>query len=306
MISDQLDGVTVFLAVAESSSFTAAANRLDVSPTAISKAIRLMEARHGVALFQRTTRRVALTEAGRTAFDRLKPAATEIADALAALGEFRQKPTGLLRITAPRNAAVDAMLVAIAPAFRAAHPDVTLEISLDDAIVDLVAAGFDAGIRLGESIEKDMVAVRLTSEITWSVVGSPSYFARAGKPKAPEELVGHEAIRYRFITSQTLHRWGFERGRRKYEVDVTGGLIVNDRRLLVELAVKGLGLAFVSNTEAATQLSAGLLEPTLQSFIPRDSGLYLYFPARSQAQLKLRAFIDTSLLSTGQSQHRTV
>lgn len=290
MIPDPLDGVTTFLAVAETSSFTAAAGRLGVTPTAVSKAIRLMEGRHGVTLFQRTTRRVALTEAGKAVFLRLRPAAAEISEAFAALGGFRERPMGTLRITAPRNASD--LLSALVPAFRKAYPDVTLEISLDDAIVDLVAAGYDAGIRLGESVEKDMVAIRLTPEITWSVVGAPSYFANTEKPKIPEDLVRHESIRYRFLSSQALHRWGFKRGKREFLVDVKGGLIVNDRSLLVDFAVKGLGLAFVSDREVLSHVAAGRLEPLLQSYIPSNSGLYLYFPERSQAQLKLRVFID--------------
>jgi DNA-binding transcriptional LysR family regulator len=157
MIIDPLDGVAVFLAVAEHRSFTGAALALGVTPTAVSKAVRALETRQGVMLFQRTTRRVALTEAGEAVFLRLRPAVSEISDAFAALGGFRDRPMGTLRITAPHGA-VEPILGALVPAFRRAYPEVTLEISLDEAIVDLVGAGFDAGIRLGEAVEKDMVA----------------------------------------------------------------------------------------------------------------------------------------------------
>jgi DNA-binding transcriptional LysR family regulator len=290
MITDPLKGVTTFLAVAETGGFTAAAARLGVTPTAVSKAIRLLEARHGVALFQRTTRRVALTEAGRAVLARLQPAAAEISQALAGLGGFRNKPMGSLRITAPRSASD--LFAVLVPAFRQAYPDVALEVSLDDATIDLVAAGYDAGIRLGEAVEKDMVAIRLTPEITWSVVGAPRYFAERGRPNTPEELVRHQAIRYRFLSSQTLHRWGFKRGRREFSVNVKGGLIVNDRGLLIDFAVKGLGLAYVSDREVQSHVAAGRLESLLRSYIPSDAGLYLYFPERSQTQLKLRIFID--------------
>ena len=290
VIDDPLDGVTTFLAVAETSSFTAAAGRLGVTPTAVSKAIRLLEARHGVTLFQRTTRRVALTEAGHAVFVRLRPAAAEVSEAFAGLSGFRDRPMGTLRITAPRS--TSDLFSALVPVFREAYPDVVLEVSLDDATVDLVAAGYDAGIRLGESVEKDMVAIRLTPEITWSVVGAPSYLAMAGRPKTPEELVRHQAIRYRFLSSQTFHRWGFKRGRREFLVDVKGGLIVNDRSLLIDFAVKGLGLAYVSDREVQSYVAAGRLEPLLRSYIPSDAGLYLYFPEHSQTQLKLRMFID--------------
>jgi DNA-binding transcriptional LysR family regulator len=290
MIADPLHGVTTFLAVAETGGVTAAAARLGVTPTAVSKAIRLLEARHGVALFQRTTRRVALTEAGREILVRLRPAAAEISQAFAGLSGFRDKPMGSLRITAPRS--TSDLFSVLVPAFRQAYPDVALEVSLDDAIIDLVSAGYDAGIRLGEAVEKDMVAIRLTPEIAWSVVGAPRYFAKTGRPTTPEELVRHQAIRYRFLSSQTLHRWGFKRGRREFSVDVKGGLIVNDRGLLIDFAVKGLGLAYVSDREVQSQVAAGRLESVLRSYIPSDAGLYLYFPARSQTQLKLRVFID--------------
>ncbi|WP_367889703.1 LysR family transcriptional regulator [Burkholderia sp. L27(2015)] len=290
MLNDSLDGVTTFLAVAETCSFTTAARRLGVTPTAVSKAIRVMESKHGVTLFQRTTRRVALTEAGEAAFLRLRPAALEISETFAALGGFREKPMGSLRITAPHSAS--GLLAALVPAFRKAYPAVTLEISLDDAIVDIVASGYDAGIRLGDSVEKDMVAVRLTPEITWSVVGAPNYLAIAGRPTTPEELVHHQSIRYRFSSSRAVHRWGFKRGKRKFLVDVPGGLIVNERRLLVELCLQGLGLAFVADREVREYVADGRLEPFLQTFIPNEGGLYLYFPERSLTQLKLRVFVD--------------
>jgi DNA-binding transcriptional LysR family regulator len=291
MIIDPLDGVAVFLAVAEHRSFTGAALALGVTPTAVSKAIRALEARQGVMLFQRTTRRVALTEAGQAVFVRLRPAVSEISDAFAALGGFRDRPMGTLRITAPHGA-VEPILGALVPAFRRAHPEVTLEISLDEAIVDLVGAGFDAGIRLGEAVEKDMVAVRLTPEIAWSVVGAPRYFEGRERPKVPEDLVRHEALHYRFPGAGALHRWSFRRGKRDFLVETKSGLVLNDRQMLVDCAVEGLGLAFVSTQESRRAVAQGLLESFLRAYIPVDSGLYLYFPERSQSQLKLRVFID--------------
>jgi DNA-binding transcriptional LysR family regulator len=291
MQTDHLDGVSTFLAVAEALSFTAAAARQGVTPTAISKAIRALEQRHGVALFQRTTRRVALTEAGNALFLRLRPAAGEIADALAGLGSYRERPMGTLRITASR-ATGELILGTLVPRFRRAHPDVTLDVSLDDALVDLVASGYDAGIRLGEAVEKDMVAVRLSPEIRWSIVGSPAYFARAGRPRMPEELVRHESLRYRFTGSRAIHRWGFRRGRRAFLVDTPGSVIVDDFRLLHALACDGLGLAYMSDHQTRDAVAQGRLERVLQSFIPVDSGLFLCFPARSQSQLKLKAFIE--------------
>jgi len=291
MNHDPFDGLTEFLAVAEHKSFTLAATRLAVTPTAVSHAIKLLERRTGVLLFQRTTRRVALTEAGASLFARLRPAASEIDEALAVLSGFRDQPMGTLRLTAPRLSGA-LLMEPLIPLFREAYPQVTLDISLDDATVDLMAGGFDAGIRLGESIEKDMVAVRLTPDLQWSVVGSPVYFAKAGKPAVPEDLTRHQCIGFRFSTSGNAHRWEFRREGRDFTVGVEGGVIVNDRRLLVAAARSGSGLAYACDLEIADELADGRLERVLQPFVPLSSALYLYFPSRTQTQPKLRAFID--------------
>jgi DNA-binding transcriptional LysR family regulator len=288
---DPFNGLTEFLAVAELKNFTQAAARLGVTPTAVSHAVKTLEKRTGVVLFQRTTRRVALTEAGMTLYSRLRPAAGEIDEALAALSGYRDRPMGTLRLTVPRLSG-KLLIEPLIPRFREAFPDVVLDISLDDATVDLVTEGFDAGIRLGESIDKDMVAVRLTPDLNWSVVGAPDYFAKAGKPATPEELTAHPTIGYRFLTAGTAHRWEFERAGREFTVGVQGGLIVNDRNLMIAAARAGQGLAYVSDFEVMDDLAAGTLVQVLQSFVPPSSGLYLYFPARTQSQPKLRAFID--------------
>ncbi|NWC92801.1 MULTISPECIES: LysR family transcriptional regulator [unclassified Pseudomonas] len=288
---DPFNGLTEFLAVAELKSFTQAAARLGVTPTAVSHAIKTLETRTGVVLFQRTTRRVALTEAGMTLYARLRPAAGEIDDALAALSGYRDRPMGTLRLTVPRLSG-KLLIEPLIPRFREAFPDVVLDISLDDAAVDLVTQGFDAGIRLGESIDKDMVAVRLTPDLNWSVVGAPAYFAKAGTPATPEALTGHQTIGYRFLTAGTAHRWEFARAGRVFTVGVQGGLIVNDRNLMIAAARAGQGLAYVSDFEVVDDLASGALVQVLQSFVPPSSGLYLYFPSRTQNQPKLRAFID--------------
>jgi DNA-binding transcriptional LysR family regulator len=291
MNHDPFDGLTEFLAVAEHKSFTLAATRLAVTPTAVSHAIKLLERRTGVLLFQRTTRRVALTEAGASLFARLRPAASEIDEALAVLSGFRDQPMGTLRITAPRLSGA-LLIEPLIPLFRQAYPQVSLDISLDDATVDLMTGGFDAGIRLGESIEKDMVAVRLTPDLQWSVVGSPEYFAKAGRPLNPEELTRHDCIGFRFSTSGNAHRWEFRRDGRDFTVGVEGGLTVNDRRLLVSAARNGQGLAYACDLEIIDDLASGRLERVLQPFVPLSTALYLYFPSRTQTQPKLRAFID--------------
>lgn len=295
MDKDELDGLIPFLAVAQHRSFTRAALELQVSPTAVGKAIQQLERRHGVVLFQRTTRSVALTEPGQVLFERLRPAAAEIAGALASLDNYQTRPTGTLRLTMSRMAL--ALLVEpLVPEYCAACPEVTLELSGDDGFVDLaggLAGGlYDAGIRLGEAIEKDMVAVRLTPDLQWSVVGSPAYFARAGRPLLPDDLTAHRGIVYRFTGSGQRHRWEFVRDGRDITVDMQGQLVVNERASLLAFARQGLGLAYVSDLEAAGDLSQGKLEPVLREHIRPTSGMHLYFPAHTQAQPKLRAFID--------------
>lgn len=290
-MDDPFDGIGVFLAVAEHKSFTAAADALGVSTAAISKSVRQLEQRHAVVLFQRTTRRVGLTEAGAALYARLRPASLDIADAFARLREQQGRPGGTLRITAS-HIVNERVLAGLVPAFRLAYPAITLEIDSNDGFVDLIAEGYDAGIRLDNAVEKDMLAVRMTPPVTWSVVATPGYFARRGRPATPADLLGHEAIRYRFAVSGRMHRWEFREDGRQYTVDVSGGLVVNSRAMLVKLARQGLGLAFVSDMEVGEAVAAGELETALQGFIPPDEGLYLYFPARSQSQPKLRALID--------------
>lgn len=290
-MDSNLDGVKAFLAVAEHRSFTTAAARLGVTPTAASKAVKVLERRHGVVLFQRTTRSVALTEAGAALFASLRPAAAQIDDAFAALNAYRDHPMGTLRLTMPR--ALGALVIQpVVAKFRRACPDVTLDLSLNDGAVDLVAAGFDAGIRLGQAIAQDMVAVRLTPDLRWSVVGSPAYFAKAGRPRTPEDLMRHQTIRYRFHTSGALHHWQFARKKQAFTVETQGGLIVNDSTLIAQFAREGLGLAYMSDLEIARDLASGRLERVLEAFVPPTSGLYLYFPAQTQKQAKLRAFVD--------------
>lgn len=252
-----------------------------------------MEKQHGVALFQRTTRRVALTEAGQALFLRINPAVSEIIDAYATLSGYRERPMGTLRISSPRNLR-SSFLGPLMARFRESYPDVVLEVSLDDGLIDLIGQRYDAGIRLIESVEKDMVAVRLTPPITWSIVGSPHYFAKHGYPRAPEDLIEHEAIRYRFVTSRAIHRWAFVRRKRTFVVDVSGGVIVDDRQLLVDMARRGLGVAYAADHEVRQELAEGSLVAVLQSFIAADSGAFLYYPRQYQPSKKLRAFIDVA------------
>ncbi|RSZ57295.1 LysR family transcriptional regulator [Massilia atriviolacea] len=291
MADTSFDGLRAFLTVAELKSFTAAAARLGVTTTAVSKAVKLLEERHGAILLQRTTRNVALTEAGAALFATLRGAVDQIDQAFAALHAANGRPSGTLRLTMPR--ALGALqIAALAERFRQRCPDVTLDIALDDGAVDLVAAGFDAGIRLGQALAQDMVAVRLTPELRWSVLGSPDYLARAGRPATPEALAGHQTLRYRFPGSGALPRWSFVRDGQAFQVDTGGAVIVNDTTLIRQFALAGMGLAYLPDMEAGADIDAGRLERVLASFVPPTSGLFLYFPVRTQHQPKLRAFID--------------
>ena len=286
-----LEAIRIFLAVAEAKSFTAAAIRLGVTPAAASKAVKLLEAQHGVIVFVRNTRRVALTAAGSVLHASLLAATAQIDDAFAALTRFRDRPAGTLRLTVPR--ALGALVLkGLAPRFQRAYPDVALDISLDDGEVDLLEQGFDAGIRLGQSVAQGMVAVRLTGELAWSVVGAPAYFARAGRPLMPEDLVRHETVRYRFHRSKALAPWAFVRNGDTFHVETGRQLVVNDTGLIADFARSGLGLAYLPDIEIAHDLAHGRLERVLAAFIAPSSGLFLYFAARTQSQPKLRAFID--------------
>jgi DNA-binding transcriptional LysR family regulator len=288
---DRFTGLSEFLAVATHASFRAAATELGVTSAAVSQAVRALEARVGLPLFQRTTRNVALTEAGARLFGRLSPAATEIGDAFDALGAMRERPMGNLRLSVPQIA-LDLVMLQALPVFRKAYPDVTIEMDVNDASVDLNVGQFDAGIRIGEFIERDMVAVRLTPDFRWLVVGAPAYFAVHGRPRSPQDLTKHECIRYRFPTARTVYRWQFQRRGRDFSLDPPGGIVVNDHLATVALAERGLGLAYTSDLVAASELKSGTLEAVLGSHLPKKPGLFLYFPKRIQTQPKLRAFID--------------
>lgn len=289
MKTASLDGVRTFLAVAERRSFSAAAAQLGITATATSKAIKMLEQRHGVILFKRTTRSVALTEAGAELFAQLRSATSQIDDAFSALTAHRDRPMGTLRLTAPR-ALGSLILKTFIPQFHRQYPDINIDISLDDGAVDLVASGFDAGIRLGQAVAKDMVMVQLTPELIWTVVGSADYFQHVDRPLTPQELIDHQTIRYRFSGSGALHRWGFK----DCEVETKGGLIVNDTTLIAEFARQGQGLAYLPQIEIKSDLINGRLQSVLAEYIPRTSGLFLYFPARTQQQSKLRVLIDAA------------
>jgi len=291
-MSDTFDGLSAFIAVASHKSFTAAAAEVGVSPTAISQKIKQLEQRLGVVLFQRTTRRVGLTDAGASLFTRLKPAMAEVEGALASLGDYRGRPSGHLRITAPRPSG-SWLLPPLVKKMGALYPELSVEISLDDAFVDIVEAGFDAGIRLGDAIEKDMVRVPITKRSAWSIVAAPSYLERAGRPRKPEDLLRHRSIRQRMIATGVVYRWELERQGKPITVDVPGSVVVNDVDLMVALALEGAGLAYVLDEVIAGAVAEGQLERVLEPFVTPGPGFCLYFPARMQEQPKLKALVET-------------
>lgn len=286
-----LDLIRLFLAVADERSFTQAARRLNITPTAVSKGVRALEKKHGVPLFVRTTRSVSLTDAGTSLLAALKPAVSQIEDAFAELARFQSRPSGHLRITAPR---AFGFLIArfLAPRMRATYPDITLDLSLDDGLVDVVAAGYDAGIRLGQSIAQDMVAIRLSRPLSWSIVSAPRYFEQSGIPERPHDLLQHRTLRYRFSTSSLLPPWRLTGTEGDLLLDTDAALTANDTQMIAEWARQGLGIAYLPDLEIEEDVRHGRLVRVLTKFVPETSGLFLYFPMRAQNQPKMRALIE--------------
>src|SRR5438309_5837514 len=257
MVRDELSVLSAFLAVAEERSFTGAAKRLGVSPSAMSHAIRGLEEGIGVRLLSRTTRSVAPTEAGEQLLARLRPALADIQAALDQISGLRDKPAGRVRLLVPRLAAM-AVLAPKLGQFARDYPDIELDVTADDSRMDIVAGGFDAGIHFGEFIEKDMIAVRVSKDHRAAIVGAPAYFKSHPKPKTPHDLLKHRCINFRH-GSAGLYRWEFDKGEESLSVAVNGPLIVDDVETLVRAAIDGVGVAFVSDERVTPQLETGEL-----------------------------------------------
>lgn len=285
-----LDGVEVFLAAAEHRSFRKAAAALGVTPSAISQAVRALEARIGTALFTRTTRSVGLTEAGERFLARAKPAFEELVAASQLARELGQRPTGLLRLSVPR-AVVPTLIEPLIASFCEAYPEIEVEIAASEALVDLAAEGFDAGVRLGQFIAADMVAVPLSPPFRFIVVGSPAYFARRDPPQRPDDLRHHACLRLR-RSAGTLAMWSFSEHDKKVDIAVSGPLIANDFLTMLGAAIEGVGLAQMPGPVAAKALAEGTLVQVLEPFAPMTPGVFLYYPSRRQMMPKLRAFVD--------------
>lgn len=285
-----LDGLVALLTVAEKRSFTAAAAVLGVTPSAVSQSVRALEQRAGVALLARTTRDVAPTEAGRRFLERARPAVDDILDAFREAASLGDKPSGLLRLNVPR-VALPCLIEPVLADFCASYPEVQVEIHVDDRLANIVAEGFDAGIRIGELVEADMVAVPLSAPFKLAVVGSPDHFARHGRPQRPEDLKRHACINFRQSDS-SLYHWEFEEDGREFALAVDGPVIANEADVMISAAVMGLGLAYMLDPVAEPLCRRGLLERVLEPFCPQTPGFFLYFPSRHQVLPKLRAFID--------------
>ena len=285
-----LDGVEVFLAVARHRSFRQAATELGVSPSAISQAVHALEARVGAVLFLRTTRSVGLTEAGERFLSRAGPAFEELVAASESARALGERPSGLLRLSVPR-AVVSLVLEPLIASFCLAWPEVEVEVAASDERIDLAVEGFDAGVRLGQFIAADMVAVRLTPEFRFVVVASPAYLERMGRPERPDDLRHHACLRLR-RSNGALASWSLDDRGSAIEIMVSGPLIANDFSTLLGAARNGVGLALLPEPLAAESLRTGQLVAVLEPFAPVTPGVFLYYPDRRQVMPKLRAFID--------------
>ena len=299
MARTDLHDLSAFAAIAETRSFTRAAARLGMSPSALSHAMRGLEERLGVRLLARTTRSVAPTEAGEHLLTLLDPALRTIAQAVDGLAEWRDRPSGTVRITTFAYAARRVLLPKL-PAFLLAHPDVRVEVDIDDGLTDIVAAGFDAGIRLGETVAKDMIAVKLGPALRTVVVGTPGYFRAHPPPQAPGDLAGHACIGYRLTTSGGLLPWEFEKDGQEIALRTAGPLVANDADLATAAVRAGAGLGYVMEQDVAEDIASGALIQVLADWCPAFPGFHLYHPSRRQSPPALRALIAALRFSDAQ------
>jgi DNA-binding transcriptional LysR family regulator len=282
--------LATFLAVARHRSFRRAADELGCTPSALSHALRALEERLDVRLLNRTTRSVALTEAGERLHARVAPAFRDIGDALEDLNNFRGTPTGNLRINAAR-ASAQIVLLPLVTRFLAAYPGISVEIAIDNALVDIVSEGFDAGIRLGETLAQDMIAVPIGPRQRSAFVASPDFFERHPKPATPEQLRNLPCIRLRFGSGR-YYAWEFERGGVELAVEVDGPLTLGDQDMAIQAALDGAGIAFAFEAQVKPFVDQGRLVRVLEEWCPYYPGFYLYYPSRRQLPAALRAFVD--------------
>jgi len=286
-----LDDLRALVAVARERSFTKAAAKLGVSQSALSQTVRQLETRLGVRLLTRTTRSVSPTQAGERLLRTVGPRFEEIDAELAAVSELRAKPAGAIRITATEYA-VDTILSPKLQKLLRQYPDIKVEFFIDNAMTDIVAQRFAAGVRAGEQVAKDMIAVRIGPDLRMAVVGAPSYFRRRPDPKKPQDLVGHNCINLRLSTHGGLYAWEFEKGNRELKVRVEGQLVFNGTFQMLNAALAGFGLAYVPEDLAQPHLAKGRLKRVLEDWCPPYPGYHLYYPSRRQSSAAFALLVD--------------
>ncbi|WP_377157820.1 LysR family transcriptional regulator [Roseateles sp. UC29_93] len=288
---NQLDGLIAFWKVSAHGSFTAAAADLAVSPSALSQAIRQLEKRLGVRLLNRTTRSVSLTEAGQAYLARVGPALGQVVEAGDELKVLQGKPSGTLRLNAARVSAA-LVLRPLLAGFLQENPHVQLELTNDEGFVDIVEKGFDAGIRFGESVHRDMIAVPIGGAMKVMVVATPEYLKRVPAPRHPDDLVRHNCIRLRFAATGAIYKWEFDVDDRLVDYEVGGNIIITDTTFSLDLALEGVGLAYTFEQLALPYIRAKRLKPVLTEFSPTFPAFYLYYPSRHEQPSKLKALIE--------------
>lgn len=292
MLRDELGELAAFLVVAEERSFTRAAARLSTSQPSLSKTVRRLEERLGVRLLIRNTRNVSITEAGEQLLNTLRPALSDIHNRLQALSLLREKPAGLVRITTGQHAADTLIWPAVAETLHT-YPDIKIELSLDSSLTDIVSERFDAGVRLGEQIAQDMIAVRIGPDLRMAVVGAPDYLGRYSLPQTPQDLTLHSCINIRMPSSGGIYPWEFSQGERKVNVRVDGQFVVNNIVAAVKAAEEGLGLAIVMEDQVMRQIAEGKLVRVLDDWCESFPGYHIYYPNRRLLSPAFQAFLQT-------------
>jgi len=288
---DSFDGLSEFLAISRRLSIRKAALDLGKTPGSITQALQKLERRLGVPLFHRTTRKMALTEAGENLLLKIEPAAQAIATGLEDAAQSAKAPSGTLRLIVERLA-LPHVIEPLLPAFREAWPNLNVDITVSNRHDNFVSEGYDAGILIGSYIEQDMIAVRLSKPFQWAVFGAPAYFKANGKPQVTSDLVHHECIRFRRPEKGDIYRWEFIENNESMRIEPNGPITVNDGELMRSLAVQGVGLIYSSTFHTSRELASGTLEPALLDCSPGNDGLFLYFSRAAKNQPKLRAFIE--------------
>lgn len=291
MPQENFNDLVAFLAVAREQSFTKAAAKLGVSQSALSQTVRGLEARLGIRLLTRTTRSVSPTEAGERLLNTVGPRFEEIEAELGALSELKDRPSGTIRITAGEHPAISV----VAPAIRKLavdYPDINVEVIVDYGLTDIVAERYDAGIRLGEQVAKDMIAVKVSGDMRMAVVGAPAYFERHGRPETPQDLTGHNCINMRLPTHGGIYPWEFERDGRAIRVRVDGQLVFNNLGMRIDAVLSGLGLAYLPEDQTIDYLASGRLERVLEDWCEPFPGYHLYYPNRRHASPAFALFVD--------------